>query len=113
MIPMRDLDDDFYQFDEENYCLIGYYNRKKFQLGDKIQIKIARANLERKQLDFVLATSDKFIETDPDKADAQNGGKRSGSSKKPKKPKELRAPKAKSPKSGGKKSCGKKRGKKH
>ncbi|MCQ2249519.1 MAG: ribonuclease R [Bacteroidales bacterium] len=81
MIPMRDLDDDFYMFDEENYCLIGHYTKRKFQLGDKIQIKIARANLERKQLDFVLATSDKYIETDPDKADAidkRNGG---GSSK--------------------------------
>jgi ribonuclease R len=69
MIPMRDLDDDFYMFDEENYCLIGHYTKKKYQLGDKLQIKIARANLERKQLDFVLATSEKHIETDPDKAD--------------------------------------------
>ncbi len=82
MIPMRDLDDDFYMFDEENYCLIGHYTRKKFQLGDKIQIKIARANLERKQLDFVLATSEKYIETDPDKADAidkRNSGSQSKS----------------------------------
>ena len=69
MIPMRDLDDDFYMFDEENYCLVGHYTKKKYQLGDKIQIKIARANLERKQLDFVLSTSEKHIETDPEKAD--------------------------------------------
>ena len=108
MIPMRDLDDDFYMFDEQNYCLVGHYTHKKYQLGDKIQIKIARANLERKQLDFVLATSDKYIETDPDKADAMNGGHRSGSTKKPKKPKELRV---KAGKSGGKKSGGKKSGK--
>ena len=99
----------FYQFDEENYCLVGHYTHKKYQLGDRLQIKIARANLERKQLDFVLATSEKFIETDPDKADAQNGGNRSGSSKKPKKPKELRT---KPKKSGGKRS-GKSKGKKH
>lgn len=74
MISMRDLNDDndLFKFDEENYCLIGYYTRKKYQLGDKIQVKIARANLERKQLDFVLATSDKYIETDPDKADAND-----------------------------------------
>ncbi len=70
MIPMRDLDDDFYMFDEENYCLVGHYTKKKYQLGDKIQIKIARANIERKQLDFVLSTSEKHIETDPEKADA-------------------------------------------
>jgi len=70
MIPMRDLDDDFYMFDEENYCLVGHYTKKKYQLGDNIQIKIARANIERKQLDFVLSTSEKHIETDPEKADA-------------------------------------------
>lgn len=81
MIPMRDLDDDFYMFDEDNYCLIGHYTKRKFQLGDKIQIKIARANLERKQLDFVLATSEKYIETDPDKADAMDKRSGGGSSK--------------------------------
>lgn len=82
MISIRDLDDDFYMFDEENYCLIGHYNKKKFQLGDKLQIKVAKANLERKQLDFVLADSTKKIETDPDKADKQNGGKQRKSGKK-------------------------------
>lgn len=54
MVALRDLDDDFYMFDEENYCLIGHYNKKTFQLGDKVKIEIARANLERKQLDFNL-----------------------------------------------------------
>ena len=75
MIPMRDLDDDFYMFDEQNYCLIGHYNKRKFQLGDRLEIKIAKANLERKQLDFVLAESKKKIETDPVKADAINKAK--------------------------------------
>lgn len=55
MIPIRDLDDDFYQFDEENYCLIGRKTRRRFQLGDPIRIKVARANLEKRQLDFVPA----------------------------------------------------------
>ena len=55
MIPMRDLDDDFYEFDEKNYCLIGRRNHRKFSLGDPVKIKVARANLEKKQLDFTLA----------------------------------------------------------
>lgn len=55
MIPMRDLDDDFYEFDEKNYCLIGRRNHRKFSLGDPIKIKVARTNLEKKQLDFTLA----------------------------------------------------------
>ena len=55
MIPMRDLGNDYYEFDEKNYCLIGRRHHKKFSLGDPIKIKVARANLEKKQLDFVLA----------------------------------------------------------
>ena len=55
MIPMRELDDDYYDFDEKSYCLTGRRYQKKYSLGDPIRIKVARANLERKQLDFALA----------------------------------------------------------
>ena len=54
MIPMRELDDDYYDFDEKSYCLTGRRYHKKYSLGDPIRIKVARANLERKQLDFAL-----------------------------------------------------------
>jgi ribonuclease R len=54
MIPIRELDDDFYEFDEKNYCLRGHRNKKEYRLGDPIKIKVARANLERKQLDFAM-----------------------------------------------------------
>lgn len=57
MIPIRDLDNDYYVFDEKNYCLVGRRTHKKFQLGDEITVKVVRANLEKKQLDFVLAGS--------------------------------------------------------
>lgn len=55
MISMRDLGNDYYDFDEKNYCLIGRRHHQKFSLGDPIKIKVARANLEKKQLDFILA----------------------------------------------------------
>lgn len=55
MVPIRDLDDDFYEFDEKNYCLRGRRNKKVYQLGDPLKIQVARANLERKQLDFAIA----------------------------------------------------------
>ncbi len=55
MVPMRDLGDDYYEFDEKNYCLIGRRHHRKFSLGDPIKIKVTRANLEKKQLDFTLA----------------------------------------------------------
>lgn len=54
MVSMHDLDDDYYDFDERNYCLVGRRNRNRYQLGDAIRIKVARANIEKRQLDFVL-----------------------------------------------------------
>ena len=54
MIPMRDLNDDFYEFDERNYCLIGRRKHRRFSLGDPVKIKVARTNLEKKMLDFAL-----------------------------------------------------------
>jgi len=55
MIPMRDLGDDYYDFDERNFCLIGRHHHHKYQLGDAIRIQVAKANLEKKQLDFTVA----------------------------------------------------------
>ena len=55
MVSMRDLDGDYYDFDEKNYCLVGRRHHHKYQLGDPIRIKVARANVEKRQLDFVLA----------------------------------------------------------
>ena len=52
MVPLFELTDDFYEFDEKNYCIIGRRTHKKYQLGDAIDIEIARANLDKKQLDF-------------------------------------------------------------
>ena len=57
LVPMRDLDDDYYDFDEDNYCLIGRRRHHKYQLGDPIRIQVANANLDRKQLDFTMADS--------------------------------------------------------
>ena len=55
MIPIRELDDDFYELDEKNYRLVGRRTKREYRLGQELQISVARANLERKQLDFALA----------------------------------------------------------
>jgi len=54
LVPIRDLDDDYYEFDDKNYCLTGRRTHREYRLGDPITIKVAQANLERKQLDFML-----------------------------------------------------------
>lgn len=55
MIPIRDIADDYYDFDEKNYCLVGRRYHNTYSLGDAIRIKVANANIGRKQLDFTLA----------------------------------------------------------
>ena len=55
LVPIRELDDDFYELDEKNYRLIGRRTKHEYRLGQSVSIKVAKANLERKQLDFVLA----------------------------------------------------------
>lgn len=54
MVPIRELGDDYYIFDEKNYCIIGRQRHKKFQLGDAVTVKITRTDLIKKQLDLTL-----------------------------------------------------------
>ena len=54
MVPMRDLNDDYYDFDERNYCLRGRRRHNIYSLGDSVLIKVARANVEKRQLDFEI-----------------------------------------------------------
>lgn len=54
LVPMRDLDDDYYEFDEKNYCVTGRSTHKVYRLGDPIRIQIARVDMAKKQVDFAL-----------------------------------------------------------
>lgn len=54
MVPMRDLADDFYDFDEKNYCLIGRRTHARYTLGDRVKVQVTRADLDKKMLDFAL-----------------------------------------------------------
>jgi ribonuclease R len=55
MVSLRDLKDDYYYLDEENYCVIGQRSGITYKLGNKVKIIVKRANLSRKQLDFEFA----------------------------------------------------------
>lgn len=54
LVPVRDLADDFYDFDPKNYTLTGRRGGTRYRLGDKIKVQVARADLAKKQLDFVV-----------------------------------------------------------
>jgi ribonuclease R len=68
MIRMADMTDDFYEFDEKNYRIIGRKTGKIFRLGDRINVRIKKTDIDRRLIDLVFA--DSFVEeedTDPGK----------------------------------------------
>ena len=56
MIHIRELGDDYYEYDLENYCIRGRSTGKEFTLGDRIQVEVVKADLQKKQLDYKIAS---------------------------------------------------------
>lgn len=54
MVPVRELDDDYYVYDKKNYCMTGRHTKRTYRLGDEVSIKVSKVNLDKKQLDFVI-----------------------------------------------------------
>lgn len=54
MIRLKDIEDDYYVFDEANYAIVGRRYKRRYRLGDKVKIEVKKADLIRKQLDFLL-----------------------------------------------------------
>ena len=54
-VSLRELEGDYYEYDEKNYCLVGRRFHHKYQLGDPIRIRVEKANLEKRLLDFSIA----------------------------------------------------------
>src|SRR5690606_11546871 len=54
MVRLRDITDDYYTLDEKNYAIIGQRRKKVSQLGDEVQIKVKKVDLEKRQIDFIL-----------------------------------------------------------
>ena len=67
MVPLRDLSSDYYEFDEDNYRLVGRRTKRIYNLGDKVRFRVERANLERRQLDFSLVEDEGYIAPVPKK----------------------------------------------
>ena len=83
LIRAREMKDDFYTYDEDNYCYVGKNTKKVFALGDKVLIEIKTADMIKKQLDFILvdtveknAAQHNRIERQDGKAPKRNQNKR-------------------------------------
>lgn len=74
LVPIRELDDDYYEFDEQNYCLIGRRRHRRYRLGDAVTIRVAAANVEKRQLDFTIDDARK--ESRPAYAPQKKSGRR-------------------------------------
>jgi len=54
MVSIKSIADDFYEFNEEEYMIVGRHSGKKFEIGDEVKIEVMNANLSRRQLDYKL-----------------------------------------------------------
>ena len=84
MVPLRMLLDDYYESDERNFCLVGRRYHKRYALGDKVRIRVERANLEQRLLDFSLVGEETAhpVAAPAPAAPARKGGKRQTGKKK-------------------------------
>jgi ribonuclease R len=55
MIRMSDMTDDFYEFDEKKYRIVGRRNKSVFTLGDKIKVRVKKTDIDRRLIDLVFA----------------------------------------------------------
>lgn len=60
MIMLRGIKEDYFIFDEKNYCVTGKSTGQRFMLGDKVKIKVLKANLEQKLLDYSLVWDESY-----------------------------------------------------
>ena len=54
MVSLRDITDDYYEFDEESYVIVGKGKGRRFTIGDKVYVKVLRASVEQKLIDYAL-----------------------------------------------------------
>ena len=55
MVHVRDMDDDFYEYDERTYRLVGRHSGRQFRLGDPVRVTVVGANVENREVDFLFA----------------------------------------------------------
>jgi ribonuclease R len=58
MVSIRGIADDFYEFDEEEYMIVGKHSGRKFEIGDVVKVEVMNANLSKRQLDYRMVDLD-------------------------------------------------------
>ncbi|MBS1764052.1 MAG: ribonuclease R [Bacteroidetes bacterium] len=65
MIRLRDLNDDYYELDQKNFCIVGNRTRKKYTLGDELLVAVKNTDIIRKQIDFIIYDENSAAEVNP------------------------------------------------
>ena len=55
MIRLADMDDDYYEYDERNYCIVGRRKKKIYTLGDQVRVRVKKTDIDRRLIDLVFA----------------------------------------------------------
>ena len=55
LVHVSSMEDDYYNFDEKQYAILGRNKKKRFRLGDKVRIKVERVDVDKRQVDFILS----------------------------------------------------------
>lgn len=66
LVRMREMDDDFYFFDERRYALVGRKTRKVFRIGTRVRVKIVKANVEKREIDFAYVGGEQLLPQEGD-----------------------------------------------
>lgn len=86
LVHVSTMDDDYYQFDENIYALIGERTKKTYHIGDAVEIVVLKANIVERTVDFALAPTEGTITEHrpaPPKRARRGGGKKEGQGAKP------------------------------
>ncbi|MCY7359759.1 MAG: S1 RNA-binding domain-containing protein, partial [Rudanella sp.] len=78
LVRMSDLSNDFFEFDKDNYRIIGRRSKKMYTFGDAVQVKVKETNLARRSMDFALVGDSGKRASDADMNFASNNSRDSG-----------------------------------
>lgn len=81
LVALREIKEDYLVFNEDSFTLYGKRSGKRFILGDSVKVKIEKANLEQKQLDYSLIWDESYNTQQPEKSKVKRGGEGKGTPK--------------------------------
>ena len=82
LIRLESLGDDYFEFDEENLCLVGKKTGKTYNLGDSLKVLVAQVDSQDGRIDFVLSEEGRYIPPTPRVEDNKGAKPRKKSARK-------------------------------